>query len=326
MELIVEMRFGAHLYGTETGESDLDLKAVYLPEPSDILLQRVRPAINQTRARPPGEKNGPGDVDFEAYSLQRYMDLLAEGQTVAIDMLFAPDSALLAEPDPVWRRIQANAGRFVSARATAFLRYCRQQANRFGIKGSRVAAARQVLTLLQGAEARLGTAEHLAALAPELAALSAANAHVAVIELPIAGGRSAPHLDVCDKKVPFTASVKTAREIAQRLVAEYGARALQAERNEGVDWKALSHAVRVGHEALELFETGRIVFPLASAEHLRRIKQGELPFDTVGDEIERLLVAVETAAARSRLPEAPDQAMMETIVQDAYRRRVLGEA
>jgi hypothetical protein len=326
MDLIVEMRFGAHLYGTETGVSDLDLKAVYLPEPSDILLQRVRPAINQTRARPPGEKNGPGDVDFEAYSLQRYMDLLAEGQTVAIDMLFAPDSALLAEPDPVWRRIQANAGRFVSARATAFLRYCRQQANRFGIKGSRVAAARQVLTLLQGAEARLGTAEHLAALAPELAALSAANAHVAVIELPIAGGRSAPHLDVCDKKGPFTASVKTAREIAQRLVAEYGARALQAERNEGVDWKALSHAVRVGHEALELFETGRIVFPLASAEHLRRIKQGELPFDTVGDEIERLLVAVETAAARSRLPEAPDQAMMETIVQDAYRRRVLGEA
>lgn len=53
--------------------------------------------------------------------------------------------------------------------------------------------------------------------------------------------------------MPFTGSIKSAREIAQRLVNEYGQRALQAERNEGIDWKALSHAVRVGREALELF-------------------------------------------------------------------------
>jgi transposase len=31
MDLIVEMRFGSHLYGTATPQSDLDFKAVYLP-------------------------------------------------------------------------------------------------------------------------------------------------------------------------------------------------------------------------------------------------------------------------------------------------------
>jgi predicted nucleotidyltransferase len=41
MDLIVEMRFGSHLYGTDTPESDLDLKGVYLPEARDILLRRV---------------------------------------------------------------------------------------------------------------------------------------------------------------------------------------------------------------------------------------------------------------------------------------------
>jgi hypothetical protein len=64
--------------------------------------------------------------------------------------------------------------------------------------------------------------------------------------------------------VPLTASIKTAREILQRLVTEYGQRALQAERNEGVDWKALSHAVRVGREALELFETKPNIFRSSS--------------------------------------------------------------
>jgi predicted nucleotidyltransferase len=45
MELIVEMRFGSHLYGTATPESDLDFKGVYLPEARDILLQRVKPTV-----------------------------------------------------------------------------------------------------------------------------------------------------------------------------------------------------------------------------------------------------------------------------------------
>jgi predicted nucleotidyltransferase len=42
MRLIVEMRFGSHLYGTATPLSDLDYKGVYLPDGRDILLQRVR--------------------------------------------------------------------------------------------------------------------------------------------------------------------------------------------------------------------------------------------------------------------------------------------
>jgi predicted nucleotidyltransferase len=41
MELLVEMRYGSHLYGTDTPQSDIDLKSVYLPEARDILLQRV---------------------------------------------------------------------------------------------------------------------------------------------------------------------------------------------------------------------------------------------------------------------------------------------
>ena len=42
MDLIVEMRFGSHLYGTDTATSDLDLKGVYLPSAREILLQRAR--------------------------------------------------------------------------------------------------------------------------------------------------------------------------------------------------------------------------------------------------------------------------------------------
>jgi hypothetical protein len=325
MDLIVEMRFGSHLYGTDTSQSDLDLKAVYLPEPDDILLQRVKPTIAPLPSKPPGEKNAPGDVDREAYSLQRYLELLAEGQTVALDMLFAPDAAMTMPPKPLWRRIQANSARLVSRRASAFVRYCRQQANKYGIKGSRVASGRAALALLTAAAERLGATARLEQIGAELADFVGTE-HVALIDLPTPGGRSIRHLEVCGRKMSFTASIKTAREIAQRLVDEYGQRALQAERNEGLDWKALSHAVRVGREAIELFGTGRITFPLPYADHIRRIKSGDIPYEAVASEIERLLAEVEAAAATSSLPDEPDQAAIDELVVGAYREKIVGSA
>jgi RNA repair pathway DNA polymerase beta family len=324
MDLIVEMRFGSHLYGTATPLSDLDYKAVYLPEAQDILLQRVRGTVNLSREKVAGEKNLPGDVDREFHSLQRFLELLAEGQTVALDMLFAPDVVMPRPPSPLWREIQANMPRLVTRRASAFVRYCRQQANKYGIKGSRVAAARQALAILITAEATYGAAAKLAEAEAEVTAFAGVSNHAALLDVPLPGDKRVRHLEVCGKRMPFTSSIKIAREIVQRPVEEYGQRALQAERSEGIDWKALSHAVRVGREALELFQTGRISFPLPYAAEILSIKRGERPYQAVAETIEGLLVAVEAAAATSSLPEEPDQGFIDDLVARAYRGKILG--
>jgi hypothetical protein len=323
MELIVEMRFGSHLYGTATAASDLDTKGVYLPAARDILLQRVRDSVTSGPDKAAGERNAPGDVDREIYSLQRYLGLLAEGQTVALDMLFAPDSAMTRPPATLWREIQASAPRLVSRRASAFLRYCRQQANKYGIKGSRVSAARLALAALADAETKYGSAAKLAAAEADLAAVIARSEHSMLTDLPAPGDKLIRHFEVCGKKMPFTSSIRSARDIAQRLVDEYGERALQAERNEGIDWKALSHAVRVGREALELFQAGRITFPLACAAELLSIKRGEASYRAVAETIDRLVAEVEAAALCSKLRAEPDIAFMDELVATAYRARIL---
>jgi hypothetical protein len=322
--LIVEMRFGSHLYGTATAQSDIDYKAVYLPSARDILLQRVQATVTDAPDKPNGEKNAAGDVDREIHSLQRYLDLLAEGQTMALDMLFAPVSAMTRPPAPLWLDIQANAPRLVTRRASAFLRYCRQQANKYGIKGSRVAAARQALAALMDAEDTFGTAEKLAAAHCGIGTLATGSEHMAIIDLPTPAAKLVRHFEVCGKKMPYTSSIKSARDIAQRLVNEYGKRALQAERNEGIDWKALSHAVRVGREAMELLQTGRITFPLPCAAELLAIKRGECAYEAVAETIDRLLIEVEAAALSSPLREEPDIGWMDDLVATAYRGQVLG--
>ena len=78
MKKIVQIKFGSHLYGTDTEESDLDIKAVYLPSARDILLQQVQPVISESRPKAHREKNTAEDVDLEFYSPEKFLKLLAE--------------------------------------------------------------------------------------------------------------------------------------------------------------------------------------------------------------------------------------------------------
>lgn len=131
------------------------------------------------------------------------------------------------------------------------------------------------------------------------------------------------HLEVSGRKAPFSATIHAARTMLERLVASYGDRTAEAERQAGVDWKALSHAVRVGREAVELFTTGRLQFPLVCAPHLLAIKLGQVPHATVTAEIEAMLTEVEHAAAASTLPNEPDLKAAEALIYQAHRAQVL---
>lgn len=322
MRKIVNIKFGSHLYGTSTPQSDLDFKSVYVPTPRDILLQRVKGAINSARQKQEKEKNLPGEVEEESYSLQRYLGLAAEGQTVALDVLFAPEWSMTEPPAPEWQEVIRNRSRILTKRSAAFIGYCRQQANKYGIKGSRVAAARKALTTLNGLIETHGTTPKLgqfdAIIADEIASIE----HMVIIDIPLPSGSVIRHWDVCGRKLPFTSSVKNARDIVQKLVDEYGQRALQAESQQGIDWKALSHAVRVGTQAIEVLRTGNVTFPLPNADHVIAIKTGRLPYQEVSAEIEGLLEAVEREAECSALPAEPDYQWIDDFVARVYRDEI----
>lgn len=322
MRSIVTIKFGSHLYGTTTPASDLDFKSVYIPDARDILLQKVKGSINKSRQKAEKEKNLPGEIEEESYSLQRYLELAAEGQTVALDILFSPEWSMTVPPEPEWRELVANRQRILTKKSAAFVGYCRQQANKYGIKGSRVAAARAALATLKRLVDSHGTTPKLGQFAAEVAESVKDVEHMVVLDIPLGNGQLIRHWDVCGRKLPFTSSIKNARDIVQRLVDEYGQRALQAENQQGVDWKALSHAVRVATQAIEVLETGRVTFPLPNAKHVLAIKTGQIPYQDVSLEIEGLLEKVEAAALASSLPANPDRDWINDFVERVYRTEV----
>lgn len=321
MRQVVRIKFGSHLYGTSTPASDVDYKAVHVPPAREILLQRAAGSVAERRVKGDGEKNLAGEVEEESYSTQRYLQLCVEGQTVALDMLFAPPSHMLATSH-LWAEIQANRHRLLTKKSAAFVGYCRTQANKYGIKGSRVAAARDAARFFDEALRLHGPTAKVREVADGLVELI--GDHTEIIHQKINSvGHIGVFFECCNRKVAFDGTIKQAAEVFQRVHESYGNRAKLAESNEGVDWKALSHAVRVGQEALELLRTGGITFPLPLAADILDIKLGRVPYAVVARQIEELLAEVEEAAVVSELPESADLEWIDEFVKRAYRAEVM---
>lgn len=322
MLTIVKMKFGSHLYGTTTPSSDVDFKAVHLPGSSDIILGRAANSIRSGISNPEGVRNQPGAVDTESYSLQWFMKLASDGQTGPLDMLFAPDSAIL-EKTYIWDEVVQNRNRLLSSKSAAFLGYCREQSNKYGLKGSRMASVKTVSDLLFNKSVDLGGFRRVYEIGyDELNKLCDENTKI-IEQVVNPRGDVGTFLECCGRKASFNQTIHSAWKIFFNLYKEYGDRAAKAKDNEGIDWKALSHSVRVGQEALELLTTGKITLPLPDADHIRKIKLGEISYTVVESQITDLMRRVEAASLVSVLPDTANKAWVDQFVYSTYLNHVL---
>jgi hypothetical protein len=318
MNKIIEVKFGSSLYGTGTPNSDLDLKGIYLPTSREIVLGSYKKTITATRSKQEFERNNKDDVDIEFFSLDRFLELLVQGQTVALDLLFSPfDSYTYSTVQglAIMSQLHANRYELVNKNVNAFVHYAKAQAAKYGQKGFRIHAIRLVLDLLNAWKdkaVRVGDCD-LEHWVP-----SCGNENIKIEMLKAANGKMEPYLNVCDKKIAFHSTIKYALEHVQKRFDEYGKRALMAEKNEGIDYKALSHAVRVNSEAKELLETGKITFPRPDKDLLLAIKLGQMDYKEIAQIIDKGLKDLEEASKRSTLRETPNKEWAEDLVFQVY--------
>jgi len=288
---IVKMVFGSHLYGTNTPESDRDYKGIFLPDKRQIYLGKIPKSIQENTKKNSDTKNSANDIDMETYSLHYFLKLACEGQTVALDMLHCPDE-LLIENSWIWTYITMQKDLFYTKNLDAFVGYARKQAAKYGIKGSRLNDAKRVLGFLKNTPFIEG--DKLSAvwdILPE-------GEHIHKHE------DENPRLyEVCGRKVQETSAIEYVIPIIERFYKNYGDRAIKAANNEGVDWKAVSHAFRAAIQVKSILTEGKITFPLKEAEFLKRVKSGKLHFQNeVGPKLDDMMDELEELSAKSDLP------------------------
>lgn len=242
---------GSHLYGTSTPSSDQDFKGVHLPSGRGILLGRPEDVIDRgVKSKIDGtDKNAADAIDEQSFSLQKFFDMLMKGDTVATEILFAPP----LEQHLVWDQVQYVGKALLNRQCKGFVGYCVRQAAKYGIKGGRMNAVRALLDFL---DFHKGATQKLGVLEGPLRVWSEGREHVSWENIPHPNGEDCWHLVCCDRKMPMTSSICEAYKVYEKVWDNYGERARAAMINEGIDWKAVSHAVRVAEQAIELLDTG----------------------------------------------------------------------
>jgi predicted nucleotidyltransferase len=288
------MKFGSHLYGTDTENSDIDYKGVFLPSREEILLGRIPKCKSFTTGKDE-EKNSPHDVDEEIYSLHYFIKLACDGQIVAMDMLHAP-ADLLIEDSEIWQSIISQRNKFYTKNLNSFVSYARRQASKYGIKGSRLDAVSRVLALLKSHDPEF----KLRKIWDQLPRIE----HCRDAGLDPNGMRL---FQVCGKTFQESSSIGYVIPILEKFYDDYGHRAKLAAENKNIDWKAISHALRAAIQTKEIMTAGTISFPLKDAPFLMKVKAGMLDYTTeVAPVLESLMDEVEKLVSRSKLPEKVD--------------------
>jgi predicted nucleotidyltransferase len=308
MRIIVKMKFGAHLYGTATPDSDMDYKGIFLPTKEELLLGRVPKSHNYSTGK--GEsRNTKNDIDIELYSFHYFIKLACDGQTVAMDMLHAPENMILQKSN-IWAAIVKNKQKFHTKNLRSFIDYARRQASKYGIKGSRINAALQVLEILKKEDSskkmrevwnQLPRVEHCYDVAPDPNGMR--------------------QYQVCGKSFQESATIGYVIPIVEKFYNDYGRRAKLAAENKNIDWKAVSHALRAAYQTKEILTENTINFPLRTADFLIKVKQGKLDYlSEVGPVLEVLMEEVESLALTSNLPQTVDRQFWDQFICETLER------
>ncbi len=315
INIIFKTKFGSHLYGTQNEKSDTDYKGVFLPTINDLLCGKLKKSV-KLDTKKGTEKNTSEDVDCEIYSLHYFLDLAIAGETVALDMLHTP--LPFAEiSTPAWARIHVARKKFYTKNMKSYLGYCRRQASKYGIKGSRLADAKKVLNYLKTCDENKRISDCVDKF-PE-------GEHIYERTMEDSKSKEKRAFEICNRLVPFDCRVKYAIEMVTNFYDSYGERARKAEANEGIDWKAVSHAFRAGYQLKEIFESGDLKYPLKKAGFLREIKEGKYHYkdDNISLKLENLIDKIEILADKSRYPLTPQKGLKTEIIMREYHNKIM---
>lgn len=319
---------GSHLYGLNTPKSDKDFKGVVIPTKEELLTgKEPKTCYSFTPKKEKHQKNDENDVDTTYFTLKAFIRLLVEGQNMAIEMLFTPRELYL-QTSPEWEFLVANRHLLIQKNISSFFNLARKQAYKYSVKGERMESLVKTIAWAKSFPPHEKPNFHL----DSLNNLIEENKNLLdyenkpLIDFVSCQGpkkEEVKHLQVNNLKFPLTATFKHILKGLESKYNQYGSRSKEAHENNGADFKALSHAVRVGFEAKELLTTQNITFPLIQKDFVLDIKKGKYTFAEVEKIIEDLLNELNELKENTNLPELVDETYWNMFVDYFYKKETL---
>lgn len=280
-QIVILSIAGSNMYGLATEDSDRDYLGIFLPTKEDILMNRVKKQIHLPKE---------SGIDLQMWSIYYFLKLALQGETMAIDLLHAPYYCWVYYNPDLWNIFTNNKHMFYTKNMKSFVGYARTQAAKYGVKGNRIESLREVIKFLSGCDRERKLFEVWKSLpTPD---------HVHILnEKPV------KMYQVCGKKYQETVTVGYALDRLKKELQSYGDRAMKAANNEGIDWKAFSHAIRAANQVYDILTEGEYKYPLQNSKFIRMVKLGQIDYEMAEAVLSDYMDEIEKLMETSTLPE-----------------------
>ena len=281
-------KFGSELYGLNTGNSDSDLVCVYIPSVENLLLSGLESfdhAFSYKTKDGYEQKNTSEDIDVSFMSIQRLVRGLSILEVISCDTLFSYTNKDTVIYDSGFNRIFDRKSELLNIEnKSAFIGYGINQVKKYGMKGTSLGIAEDILRVLdpyKGSHEKLEVYFESVVL-PTLPAAKKGEIWD-YIEVP-----DSKKLERFFKAFRFGIATHmtniTTKEFYERIQGFYnkfGERSKKAKNNEGIDWKASSHGLRSLINYYKLITSGEYSYPFLNDEKdlLLSIKLGQIPWE-----------------------------------------------
>lgn len=317
-KIIYECHAGSFLYGTNRPDSDQDYMGVFLPSTEDLFSMSNCPSewtLDEKKSE--GERNTVGDVDRKYYSLQKYLNLLAQGQPKQLEMLFAPENMTITKTSE-WEIIYNNKDLFLSKNfIEPFVGFAKAQAYKSTLKGDNLNKIRNIISKLDDMQALRWfnefTVDTLITHNLSEDTWTFLQEYVDVEEVQYRPGVMMSCMKIAGRKFEFTQSLKNVLNKLKELESKYGERSETAA-EKGIDTKSLMHAYRLLFESEQFLRNGKLILPLprTQCEFLLSIRSGNYSADFL-QEIEDKLTEIKKID--SSLPDKVDWSKINKLCQ-----------
>jgi len=321
-KIVYITHYGSKLYGTDNPNSDTDYKGIFIPSQRDLLLKRDIEHYNHN-SNTSNTKNSKEDIDLQLYSIYKWFALLKKGETGALDILFSlyrKDTQIYNDRE-FTQMIMQNHHRFYNRNLHSFIGYCVGQSKMYNVKGERYKELHSFVTAFTPLVRDLG-GEKLQTLFPQVQRLFERQNYKYIRFLTAATSRGndsyreGEYIEVLGKRFSEMVTIGYFVEKITAMQEQFGNRSKSSAT--GIDFKALSHAVRVISEVEELLDDNFITFPLKNAQYVKSIKDGYESLEDVMEYIDKKLTIVQEKLEKSDLPEKSDEQFMDEVLLSFY--------
>lgn len=265
-KLIYASIFGSKLYGLNTGSSDNDYVCIYLPSKKYLLTNNLfseKNKFNFTFSTGNNKtRNNNQDIDCSFLSLQTFLLNLSLMSVKDCDILFSlTNKDTIIYNTDIFQKIYNNRLKFLNfLNYENFLFYSINQVKKYGLKGTNVGIAQNLLKRLNTFDLskKIKLYEIINDIFPILK--EAPNFEFIINE----NKYKESYISLFNSMHQLSISVEEFKRRIQLFYDKYGERAKAAMNNANIDWKAASHGLRSLYIIYDLLTTSKYTYPFTN--------------------------------------------------------------